>query len=135
MKSSNAFLGLAVTSLALVVSACSSSSQDSGGPVIDALDMPATTTTMTVNGQSGPGVILTLTAHDDSAGLSALHVVFTETGADQTISIPNSPTRLTGQKIELIVLNAPKGQHPVELHLTDAKGKASAIVDKTVTVP
>lgn len=133
MKLHSSFLGIAFT--ALVLTACSSSSQDAAGPVIDALDVPATTSTMTVNGQSGPGVILTLTAHDDASGLTELHVVFTETGNDQIVSIPNAPTKLTGQKIELVVLNAPKGAHAVEFHLTDAKGKTSAILDKTITVP
>jgi hypothetical protein len=90
---------------------------------------------MTVQGQSGPGVMLTLTAHDDTAGISALHVFFTELNSDHTIDIPNAPTKLTGQKIEFVILNAPKGSHAVEFHLTDAKGKTSAILDKTITVP
>jgi len=131
---SYSLLPLVIASFALVTG-CSSASSDSGGPVIDKLDVPATTSTMTVNGQSGPGVILTLTAHDDSSGLTALHVVFTETNQDQTISIPNAPTQLTGQKIELVILNAPKGQHAVEFHLTDVKGKSSPVFDATITVP
>lgn len=116
-------------------SGCSSASTDNAAPVIDSLDVPATTSTLTVNGQSGPGVVMTLTAHDDTAGLTALHVLFTETGSDHTIDIPNAPTKLTGQKIEFVVLNAPKGQHALEFHLTDTKGHTSAIVDKTITVP
>jgi hypothetical protein len=123
----------AVTTLALGCSSSSSSAPDA--PVIDNLDVPSTTSMLTVGGQTGPGVVMTLTAHDASSGITALHVVFTETGQDQVISIPGNPTTIAKQPIELVVLHAPSGQHPLELHLTNANGVSSAVVDKTITVP
>ncbi len=128
-------LGLGLAAVALTVSGCSSTSASEPGPIIDNLDVPATTSAMTVQGQTGPGVVLTLTAHDDGAGMSALHVFFTELGQDHVINIPNAPTTLTGQKIDFVILNAPKGSHAVEFHLSDAKGHESAILDRTITVP
>ncbi len=118
-----------------VLGGCSSASSSSGGPTIDNLDVPETTTAMTLGGQTGPGVILTLSAHDDSAGITTLHVVFTEQNMDEPITIPGSPTTLNGQKVQLVVLNAPSGAHPISFHLTDAKGQSSAAIMKTITVP
>jgi hypothetical protein len=124
--------------LLLSLAGCSSSSTSAAaaGPVIDSLDVPDTATPMTLNGQTGPGVILTISAHDDSAGIVTLHVVFTE-GAmtDEPVTIPGSPTMLSGQKIQLIVLNAPSGAHPVSFHLTDAKNQNSIAIMKTLNVP
>ena len=117
-----------------VLGGCSSASS-SGGPVIDSLDVPETTTPMTLRGQTGPGVILTLSAHDDSAGITTLHVVFTEQNMDEPIAIPGSPTTLSGQKIQLVVLNAPSGAHKVSFHLTDAKNQNGVAIMKTITVP
>jgi hypothetical protein len=114
---------------------CSSSSPAPDAPVIDSLEVPAQTSTLTLNGQTAPGVILTLTAHDDSSGLDALHVVFKETGQDQPISIPGSPTKVQALKIEFIVPNAPSGPHEVSFHLTNAHGASSATVTNTITVP
>ena len=127
----------AAVALALLLGACASSSGSSaeGGPVIDSLDVPATTTPMTLQGQTGPGVVLTLTAHDDDSGLASLHVVFVETSADHAITIPNAPTTVTGQKIELVIPGAPSGAHAVTFHLVDAKGRSSASVTHTITVP
>jgi len=127
------FFASAVLSLALGCSSSTTSAPDA--PIIDKLDVPSTTTMLTVAGQTGPGVVMTLTAHDASSGITALHVVFTETGQDQVITIPGSPTTITNQQIELVVLHAPSGQHALELHLTNAKGVSSAVVDKTITVP
>lgn len=118
-----------------LLAGCASSASSSNGPVIDSLDVPATTTDLTIQGQTGPGLVMTLTAHDDASGISALHCVFPELNADKIIQIPNAPTAVNGQKIELVILNAPKGPHNVEFHLTDAQGRSSAIVDKTITVP
>ena len=44
-------------------------------------------------------------------GLASLHVVFVETSADHAITIPNAPTTVTGQKIELVIPGAPSGAH------------------------
>jgi hypothetical protein len=127
------FTGVAA---AFLLTACSSSSSSSGGPVIDSLDVPSTTSQMTVSGQTGPGVIMTLSAHDDDSGISALHAVFAESGgADQPIQIPNAPTTISNQQIELVILNAPSGSHAVSFHLTDAKGRSSESIAKTITVP
>jgi hypothetical protein len=125
-------LAFAVASLAI---GCSSSSGTSDAPVIDDLEVPATTSTLTLNGQTGPGVILTLTAHDPGAGIDALHVVFTENNVDQPISIPGSPTTISQQQIELVMPGAPSGQHPVTFHLTNVNGESSEVVTKTITVP
>lgn len=126
---------LALTASLTVLAGCSSSSSTPSGPVIDSLDVPATTTQMTLGGQTGPGVIVTLTAHDDDSGIAQLHCVFTETNQDQPVSIPNSPTDIAGQQIELVVVGAPSGSHPVAFHLTDAAGRSSAVIQKTITVP
>ena len=120
---------------ASLLAACSSPGSSSAGPVIDSLDVPATTTDLTIQGQTGPGLVMTLSAHDDGSGINALHCVFPELNADKVIQIPNAPTTVLGQKIELVILNAPKGPHNVEFHLTDAQGRSSGIVDKTITVP
>ncbi len=128
-------LSVPVFTLGLLVGCSSGGDSKATGPIIDELDVPPTTHTMSLQGQSGPGVILTLTAHDDTAGIDALHIRFTEIGAERTIPIPSAPTKLTSQSIELVVLDAPKGVHAVEFHLTDAKGRSSAVVDKTITVP
>ena len=126
----------ASVALALVLGACASSSGSAdGGPVIDSLDVPATTTPMTLQGQTGPGVVLTLSAHDDDSGISALHFLFVETSADNAITIPNAPTKVTGQKIELVIPGAPSGAHAVTFYLVDAKGRSSASVSHTITVP
>ncbi|MEO6420918.1 MAG: hypothetical protein ABIP39_16010 [Polyangiaceae bacterium] len=119
------------------ISACSSSSSSSAaaGPVIDSLDVPDTTTPMTIGGQTGPGVVLTLSAHDDSAGIATLHVVFAEGNMDEPVTIPGGPTMLSGQKIQLVVLNAPSGAHQVAFHLTDTKNQNSAAITKTLNVP
>lgn len=118
------------------LAACASSHDDTpSGPVIDELDVPDTTTTLTVNGQSGPGVVITLTAHDADAGMSALHVVFAETGQDLSVTLPGSPTTVTKQPIELVVVGAPKGAHALSLYVADVKGRNSASVSKTITVP
>ena len=114
---------------------CASSSDSPDTPVIDDLEVPAMTSMLTVNGQTGPGFIATLSAHDSRAGITALHVVFTETNADQQMSIPGNPTTVTNQKIELVVLNAPSGPHTIAFHLTNASGVNSAVVTKTITVP
>ncbi len=112
---------------------CSSPAPDT--PVIDDLQVPAATMTLTLNGQTGPGAILTLTAHDPGAGINALHVVFTESNVDQVIAIPGAPTMVDKQKIELVVLNAPSGAHTLAFHLTNVNGVSSAVVTKTITVP
>jgi hypothetical protein len=127
-------LHLSFVALSLLAG-CASSSSSSNGPVIDNLDVTTTTTALTIQGQTGPGRVMTLTAHDDGAGINALHCVFPELNADKVIQIPNAPTTVNGQKIELVILNAPKGAHNVEFHLTDAQGRSSSIVDKTITVP
>ncbi len=106
------------------------------GPVIDSLDVPAQATTMTLNGQSGPGVTLTITAHDDNSGLTAIHIVFTEAGGSaQDVQIPGAPTKLTDEKVQLVLVGAPKGDHPIAFSVTDAAGRHSATIDKTITVP
>jgi hypothetical protein len=134
----SSFSSFAAVALALLLGACASSSGSegaAGGPVIDNLDVPATTTPMTLQGQTGPGVVITLTAHDDDSGLTALHVVFVETKADHPITLPNAPTSVTDQKIELVIPGAPSGAHEVTFHLEDAKGRSSAPVTHTITVP
>jgi hypothetical protein len=131
-------LGLSLSLVLLsILSGCSSSSNNDAAstPVIDSLDVPQQTSVMTVQGQSGPGVIMTLSAHDDSAGINALHIVFPELGTDHVLDIPNAPTSIVGQKIEFLVVNAPQGDHAVQFHITDAKGHQSASIDKTITVP
>ncbi len=136
MKNVTAFSSV----LWLALAGCSSSSTTPGsttapGPVIDSLDVPATTTPMTLGGQTGPGVILTISAHDDSAGITTLHVVFTEGNMDEPVTIPGGPTMLSGQKIQLVVLNAPSGAHQVSFHLTDSKNQSSTAIVKTLNVP
>ena len=64
-----------------------------------------------------------------------LHVVFIEGNMDEPITIPGSPTTLNGQKVQLVVLNAPSGAHQVAFHLTDTKGQNGAVIMKTITVP
>jgi hypothetical protein len=120
--------------LALAVG-CASSSSTPDAPIIDSLDVPATTTQLTLNGQTGPGVIATLTAHDPGAGITTLHFVFAESGVDQPLALPGSPTTITAQKIEIIALGAPSGPHVVSFHLTNANGVNSAVISKTITVP
>ncbi len=116
------------------VTACSSA--DSGdGPVIDNLSVPATTSEMTVSGVTGQGVILTLTAHDDDSGISSLNVKFTENQLEQAINIPSAPTSLHEQQFQLLLKGAPSGAHPCEMRLVDGKGRSSAIVKQTITVP
>jgi hypothetical protein len=118
-----------------LATACASSDGTPDAPVIDSLDVPEKTTTMTLNGQTGPGMIVALSAHDDSAGINALHVVFTETKVDQAIAIPGSPTTITDQKFQLIALHAPSGPHSIEFRLTNVKGTSSPVITKVVTVP
>ena len=126
------FFTYALTALAI---GCSSSSSSPDAPIIDNLEVPATTMTLTVQGQTGPGVVMTLTAHDASSGINALHVVFTESGREQIIAIPGSPTTIQNQPIELVVLGAPSGQHGLAFHVTNANGASSATIAKTITVP
>lgn len=121
--------------LLATLTACSSSTDEGDGPVIDTLTVPSTTSEMTAAGVTGQGVLVTVTAHDDDAGISALHVVFTENQLDQAIDIPTAPTTLNAQQFALILQAAPKGAHPVELRLVDAKGRSSAVVKQTITVP
>ena len=121
--------------VSLAIGCSSSSGAAPDAPVIDDLEVPAMTTTLTVNGQTGPGVVLTLTAHDSSAGINALHVVFTENSVDQPMSIPGSPTMISRQPIELVVLGAPSGQHTIAFHVTNLNGASSNVVTKTITVP
>jgi hypothetical protein len=129
------FVGFAVTGL-LALAACSSSSSSApDAPVIDSLDVPSTTSPLTVNGQTGPGVVLTLTAHDQGAGITAFHYVLPEANADDSVAIPGSPTTISGQKIELVFLGAPSGAHQVSFYLTNAEGTKSNSQTYTVTVP
>ena len=121
--------------LLATLTACGSSSDEGSGPIIDTLIVPSTTSEMTAAGVTGQGVLVTVTAHDDDAGISSLHIRFTENQLEQAINIPNAPTTLNAQQFELILQSAPKGPHPVELHLVDAKGRSSAIVKQTITVP
>ena len=133
----HAVFAFALFTSTTALAGCTSSTSDDAapaGPIVDSLDVPAQTSTMTVQGQSGPGVVLTLTAHDDSSGISALHVAFVEANAEQVIEIPSGPTKLEGQKIELVLVNAPKGDHPVGFYLSDAAGHHSATINKTITV-
>ena len=123
---------LAILSLSI---GCSSTAAAPDAPVIDSLDVPTTTTTMTLNGQTGPGVVLTLSAHDPSAGINALHVLFSEGNVDQAIAIPGNPTTITAQAIELVIPGAPSGTHGVSLHVTNVNGVSSATIDKTIIVP
>jgi hypothetical protein len=137
MKNISLFSSLffVAVSAGLTMGCSSSSSSAAAGPVIDSLDVPDTTTQMTLGGQTGPGVILTISAHDDSAGITALHVVFAEGNTDEPVAIPGGPTMLSGQKVQLVVLNAPSGAHQVAFHLTDAKNQNSAAITKTLNVP
>ncbi len=121
--------------IAALVMACSSSSSEPAAPIIDNLVVPATTTPMTLQGQTGPGIIITLSAHADDSGIAALHVMFTETKADHAIQIPGAPTTLTSQPIELVVPGAPSGAHALAFHIVDAKGRSSNVINKTITVP
>lgn len=130
MKSSP-FLAAAL----LACTAACSSSSSAEGPVIDSLEVPETTTMMTVQGTTAPGVVVTLTAHDDDSGLHAFHVVFSETGQDQTLTLPNSPTTLTNQPIQLIAPGATSGSHALSFYLEDQKGRKSSTIDKTIIVP
>ena len=124
---------IAFSLLALSVGCSSSAAPDA--PVIDALDVPATTTSLSLNGQTGPGVILTLSAHDSSAGINALHIVFTETNVDHPVAIPGNPTTIQDQKIELIALGAPSGVHPLSIYVTNVNGANSTAIAKSITVP
>lgn len=127
---------LMVGLLSLVLAACSSSTDDdSSTPVIDNLDVPSETTEMKEQGQSGPGVVMTLSAHDDNAGIDALHIVFVESGQDHAINIPSAPTKIVDQQIKFLVLNAPQGDHDLQFYVTNTKGRQSASVEKTITVP
>lgn len=129
------FASLALSIAALTGCTSDAESASSSGPVIDSLDVPAQASTLSVSGQSGPGIILTLTAHDDASGINALHVAFTELGAEHVVNIPNAPTKLSEQKIELVLVGAPKGDHQLGFSISDAQGHTSAVIEKTVTVP
>jgi hypothetical protein len=118
----------------LALAACSSSTPPDA-PVIDSLEVPSMTSSLTVSGQTGPGVILTLTAHDPGAGITEFHYVLPEANADRSVPFPGNPTTITSQKIELVFIGAPSGAHQVSFYLTNAKGTNSNTETFTVTVP
>jgi hypothetical protein len=103
--------------------------------VLDDLRVNDMTSIEMVQGVTTPSVKGTFSAHADN-GLAALIVSLSEVKYEQRFPFPNTAVNsLKNEPFILGVPGLPKGPHQFGFRLADAKGKESASMTRTVTVP